>query len=234
MATLTGTKVKDTYQSLLKLETGTASSTYKVIEDGQGNDTGLKISTSGVEVEALKFTTDPATSSSELTALVYDGTTKEVKVRDLSSNAFSGGLSPATVYARVQSAFTIETSYNTPTISGHDNASAAGSYVFGGGDLSLDESNKRITVNTAGVYRMILGAHIETSNASRDITYKLVEDTTTLVEIERTKATADQYYDYFEYVSYFEAGVQLKIEYKASGSGCTLKEKSSFGVVRVQ
>ena len=35
MATLTGTKVKDTYQSLLKLESGTLSSTYKVVEDGQ-------------------------------------------------------------------------------------------------------------------------------------------------------------------------------------------------------
>ena len=66
MATLTGTKVKDTYQSLLKLESGTLSSTYKVVEDGQGNDAGLKISTSGVEVEALKFTTDPSSSSSSL------------------------------------------------------------------------------------------------------------------------------------------------------------------------
>ena len=81
---------------------------------------------------------------------------------------------------------------------------------------------------------MILAAHVVTANASRDITYKLVSDSTTLMEIERTKATADQYYDYFEYVSYFASGVQLKIEYKASGSGCTLKEKSSFGVVRVQ
>tara|TARA_R100000951_G_scaffold60223_2_gene50629 strand:- start:2254 stop:2958 length:705 start_codon:yes stop_codon:yes gene_type:complete len=234
MATLTGNKVKDTYQSLLKLETGTASSSYKVIEDGQGNNTGLKISTAGVEVEALKFTTDPATSSSELTALVYDGTTKEVKVRDLSSSAFSGGLSPATVYARVQTTFTIETGYSTPVISAQDNANAAGSYVFGGGDLSLDSSNKIIRVNTAGVYRMILGAHIQTTNSSRDITYRLLSGSTTLLEVERTKATADQYYDYFEYVSYFAAGANLKIEYKASGSGCGLREKSSFGVVRVQ
>lgn len=234
MATLTGSKVKDTYQSLLKLETGTASSTYKVVEDGQGNDTGLKVSTSGVEVEALKFTTDPASSSSELTALVYDGSTKEVKVRDLSSNAFTGGLTPAVVYARVTSDFTIETGYNTPTISAHDNDSATGSYVFGGGDLTLDETNKKITVNTDGVYRMILGAHIVTSNASRDITYKLLQGSTTLLEIERTKATADAYYDYFEYISFFASGDELKIEYKASGAGCTLNAKSSFGVVRVQ
>ena len=73
MATLTGTKVKDTYQSLIKLESGTLSSTYKTVEDGNGNDSGLKISTSGVEVGALKFTSDPSSSSSELTALVYDG-----------------------------------------------------------------------------------------------------------------------------------------------------------------
>ena len=234
MATLTGNKVKDTYQSILKLESGTASSTYKVIEDGQGNDTGLKVSTTGVEVEALKFTTDPASSSSEVTALVYDGSTKEVKVRDLSSSAFTGGLTPAAVYARVESNFDIETSYNTPIIAGHENSNDTGSYLFGGGDLTLDESNKNITVNTEGVYRVILAAHILTSNASRDITYKLLKGSTTLLEIERSKVDASAYYDYFEYISFFASGDILKIEYKASGSGCTLVAKSSFGVVRVQ
>ncbi len=234
MATLTGSKVKDTYQSLLKLETGSASTTYKTVEDGQGNDTGLKISTNGVEVEALKFTTDPSTTSSELTALMYDGTTKTVKLRDLSTSAFTGGLTPAAVYARVASDFTVETSYSTPIISEQDNARAEGSYVFGGGDLTLDVTNKKIIVNTDGVYRMILAAHIVTSNSSLDINYKLLQGSTTLLEVERTKATADSYYDYFEYISFFASGDELKIEYKASGSGCVLNAKSSFGVVRVQ
>jgi hypothetical protein len=152
MATLTGSKVKETYQSLLKLETGTASSTYKTVEDGQGNDTGLKISTTGIEVSALKFTADPSSSSSELTALVYDGSTKTVKVRDLSSSAFSGGLSSAILVGRVSTDFTIETNYSEPTLASVDNGNADNSYQFGPtSDLALSPDDGTITVNTAGV-----------------------------------------------------------------------------------
>ena len=50
MATLAGQKVKDAYSSLLKLESGAATSTTKIIEDGAGNDTALKLSTTKVEV----------------------------------------------------------------------------------------------------------------------------------------------------------------------------------------
>lgn len=236
MATLTGNKVKDTYQSLLKLETGTASSTYKVVEDGQGNDTGLKISTAGIEVSALKFTADPAASSSELTALVYDGTTKTVKVRDLSASAFSGGLSSAILVGRVSVDHTIETGYDEPVLAAVDNGNADASYQFGPtGDLQIDPDSGTITVNTAGVYRVNLSAHTVTTNSNTTITFSLaLKDSTTLLEIERSKATAGSYMDSFEYVEYFESGVIIKMSYKSSGSGATLKAKSIFELERIE
>ena len=235
MATLTGSKVKDTYQSLLKLETGTASSTYKTVEDGQGNDTGLKISTTGIEVSALKFTADPSSSSSELTALVYDGSTKTVKVRDLSASAFSGGLSSAILVGRVSTDFTIETNYSEPTLASVDNGNADNSYQFGPtSDLELSPDDGTITVNTAGVYRVNLSAHTATTNSNTTITFKLLKDTTSLLEIERPKATAGSYMDSFEHVEFFESGMVIKMSYKASGSGASLKAKSIFELERIE
>ena len=38
MATLTGNKVKDTYTSLLKLDTNGVTSSLKVVEDGAGTN----------------------------------------------------------------------------------------------------------------------------------------------------------------------------------------------------
>lgn len=88
MATLTGNKVKDSYQSLLKLSSGGATSTIKTVEDGLGVETALKVSTDTVEVNSLKITTTPTTSSSENTVMVYDDATNEVKVRELNTSAF--------------------------------------------------------------------------------------------------------------------------------------------------
>ena len=91
MATLAGQKVKDAYSSLLKLESGTATSTTKVIEDGAGNDTALKLSTTAVEVNGtLIFGTPPTTGSSETSALFLDASNNIVK-RTLGAGAFTAG-----------------------------------------------------------------------------------------------------------------------------------------------
>lgn len=231
MATLTGSKVKDTYQSLLKLESGTASSTYKVVEDGQGNDTGLKLSTSGVEVEALKFTTDPSSSTTELTALVYDSATKTVKTRDLSTSAFTGGLSAPIIIGRVSTDYTYLTNYGTPILAGVDNTDIEASYQFGStGDLTIRESDGAIAVGAGGVYRVTLSAQSVTTNANTDLTFKLMVGTDSLLEISRSKASAGTYMDSFDFVRYFNDGDVIEFQYKASGSGATLKASSIFEV----
>jgi len=79
MATLTGQKIKDAYQTLLKLESGTLTGSTKIVEDGAGNDSALKLSTTEVEVDgALTFTSAPPASATELTALLIDGATNDV------------------------------------------------------------------------------------------------------------------------------------------------------------
>lgn len=89
MATLSGNKVKDTYTSLLKLESNGVTSSLKTVEDGAGVDSALKLSTTTVEVDGtLSFTAAPTTDSSELTVLLVDGSNNVVK-RELDASAFS-------------------------------------------------------------------------------------------------------------------------------------------------
>ncbi len=93
MGTLSGQRVKDAFGSLLKLETGTATSTTKVIEDGAGNDTALKLSTVKVEVNGtLGFSSAPTTGSTETAALFIDESNNIVR-RTLGSAAFTSGAS---------------------------------------------------------------------------------------------------------------------------------------------
>jgi len=79
MATLTNTKVKDTYPTLLKLTSGSVGAGFTVVQDALANDSGLSLSTSGVGVSALTFTTQPATGSSETAALFVQGSGSVVK-----------------------------------------------------------------------------------------------------------------------------------------------------------
>ena len=74
MASLSGNKIKDTFNLLLKLQSSEASATEQVVEDGAGNDTALKISTDTVETTgSLKISGTPSTSTSNTTALRLDG-----------------------------------------------------------------------------------------------------------------------------------------------------------------
>jgi hypothetical protein len=85
MATLTGTKVKDTYDSLLKIkDNDSLTGSRKKITDGLGNETPLSISNaevvSTVNVEASGFKTPTGTSTEYLMA---DGTTSGAITGDL-------------------------------------------------------------------------------------------------------------------------------------------------------
>lgn len=71
MATLTNTKVKDTYPLLLKVTSG-LSSTLVNIEDGDGTSSALSLSTSTVGVDELSFTTAPSTSATATEALFVE------------------------------------------------------------------------------------------------------------------------------------------------------------------
>lgn len=78
MATLAGQKIKDKYGNLLHVEGG-VNTTIKDVEDGGGTATALSVSTTKVQVDALKFSTAPATGSSS-TALALDSNNDVVLV----------------------------------------------------------------------------------------------------------------------------------------------------------
>lgn len=86
MASLTGTKIKDTYDKLLKLETSQLSASEQVVEDGAGNNSALKLSTDTLETTGeLKISGTPSTSTSITKALMLS-TSGVVVTRDLNTN----------------------------------------------------------------------------------------------------------------------------------------------------
>ena len=86
MASLSGNKIKDTYNLLLKLETSEVSASEQVVEDGAGNNTALKLSTDTVETTGdLKISGTPSTSTSDVKALMLS-TSGVVVTRNLSTN----------------------------------------------------------------------------------------------------------------------------------------------------
>lgn len=233
MASLNGNKIKDTYQSLLKLATGSLTSTYKTIEDGSGNDAGMKLSTTGVEVGELKFTTAPTTSSSDLTALVYDDATNTVKKRTLSSSAFSGAATPATLIARTPADLVIESGYTTPQYQDINNTDPDLSYQFGNiADLTLSPSGT-VTINTSGVYRLVVSAIITTSSSNLTLTYNISVDGSPLVEPQRSKSASGTFLDTVCYTQYFVAGQVVSFSVRSSGGGATLNARSMFDVMQL-
>jgi len=87
MASLSGSKIKDTYSLLLKLASSSASATEQIVEDGSGTSTALKLSTDTVETTGdLKISGTPAEAASgDVTALMLSST-GVVVTRNLSTS----------------------------------------------------------------------------------------------------------------------------------------------------
>lgn len=86
MASLSGSKIKDTFGILLKFATSAVSASEQVIQDGEGNNTALKLSTDTVESTGdFKCTGTVAASTTDVQALMLSSTGVFVK-RNLSTN----------------------------------------------------------------------------------------------------------------------------------------------------
>jgi len=86
MGSLSGTKIKDTFGLLLKLATSTVSASEQVVQDGEGTNTALKLSTDTVESTGdFKCTGTMTTSTTDVQALMISSTGVFVK-RNLSTN----------------------------------------------------------------------------------------------------------------------------------------------------
>lgn len=181
MATLSGNKVKDTYTSLLKLDSNGVTSSLKVVEDGAGTDSALKLSTDTVEVNGtLSFTSAPTTDAAELTALLVDGSNNVVK-RELNAVAFSGATTqffanPMFVL-RPNGSHTLTDTPATPTQGAVNNNSTTSSYLFNdSSNTHLQTSSTTtgaVTIERDGAIKIEVNFILEITTANTDITIRV-------------------------------------------------------------
>ena len=156
MATLSGTRIKNTYQGLLKTSDAAAlTGSLKVVQDGSGNDSALSLSTAAVKAESLQL--ESVTSGSSSTkVLVWDSSTKDVEYRTL----------PV-----FESVTTTVGGTSAPTITIADAAGTSKTVTFSaGGGIGLSRSGDTITISSgdANVINLTTGS---TAMSSSNATY---------------------------------------------------------------
>jgi len=144
MGTLSGNTIKTTYQGLLKTSDAAAlTSSLKVIEDGEGNDSALSLSTAAVKVESLQINTPVFSGSSNV--LVWDSTAKSVGFRTLPAfDAVTATVTGTPPRLRIS-----DTAGNTSTVifSGGTNIQTSNS----SGTITFDNSTQTVNDISAGV-----------------------------------------------------------------------------------
>ena len=244
MATLSGNKVKDTYESLLKLESNGVTTTLKTVEDGAGVDSALKLATDKVEVAALSFASAPETGSSELTALLVDGSNNVVK-RELHSSAFSAptsGVFEETFIGTNTSAHNLANANDSDIVafSSPTNTVDSTSFHFGNSPakLELDSTNGEYIENISSESFPVfvdLSATTEVTSANSKITYTLQKwNGTSWINIKaatRTKASSGSFIDSFWGVFMLGAGERFRIQVSSTTGNIALSAQSQFKFV---
>lgn len=240
MATLSGNKVKDTYSSLLKLDSNSVTSTIKTVEDGSGTSTALKLSTDTVQVDALKFTSAPTASTTELTALFVDGNNNVVS-RDLASSAFSAssGVFEETFVGTNSSAHSLANANDTDIVafSTPTNTVDSTSFHFGAAPakLELDATNGEYIENIHGsdlVIMVDMSATLEVSTQNSNITYTLQKwngsSWITVKAVTRYKSNTGSQIDSFWGMFMLGDGERLRIQISTTTGGVALSASSQF------
>lgn len=196
MATLSGEKIKEKFGNLLQVEGGITSAT-KDVEDGTGDASALKISTTAVEIDGtLNFTAAPATDNSETTALFIDGSDNVVK-RELGTAAFKDEfpriIARATGGQTVASGTTQDVKFN-----GIDNATPTASFIQD--DQSnysfTGTGNTNIVCSRAGIYRIGVSLYL-TNVGNGTATVFLSKNGTAQLSPQRTKSGLDSVISFF-------------------------------------
>ena len=246
MGTLSGNKVKDTYTSLLKLESNGATSTLKAVEDGAGVDTALKLATDKVEISGtLSFDTAPTASSTELTGLFIDGS-NNVVTRDLDSSAFSSSTqafaNPMFVL-RPNGSYTLTTTPSTPTQAGVNNGSNSSSHLVNDSSnthlATSSTTTGAVTIEREGLVRIDVSFMLEITSANTDVKIDVKEkpsggSAATIENVARTKAAAGNMAIGFTLIRHADADTDIYYEiYMSSGGGGSLKTTSTFTVTKL-
>lgn len=237
MSTLAGQKIKDKYGNLLQVEGG-VTTTLKDVEDGTGNPTALSVSSLAVRVDALSFTSAPATSESELTALFVDGSNNVVK-RELDASAFS--LSTVTFanpmwVLRPSASYTLTASASTPTQAGVSNGSNASSHEVNDTANHFQTSSTTtgaVTVQQAGLVKIDVNFILEVTSGNTDIIIDVTEkpsggSAAIIQSITRAHAGAGNTAIGFSLVRHVAANTDLYYTIRNSGGGAAMLTTSTF------
>mgnify|MGYP001359929033 FL=1 len=186
--TLSGLKIKDTYQGLIKLtDNAAASSSTKELTDGVGNDLNIQVDTTG-RLEATSFVKTSGTSSQILLAdgtvatslssgfLANDSVTYDkLGVEFSASQALSSGTAIA-VDTALADVFTLTLGHSATLNFTNVNIGDVKTFVVtgGGGSYTITFG----TINTAsGTYNKLSGTYSDTGSAKNLIQIKFVSVT---------------------------------------------------------
>lgn len=247
MATLSGNKVKDTYTSLLKLDSNGVTSSLKVVEDGAGTDSALKLSTDTVEVNGtLSFTSAPTTDNNEVTALFVDSNNNVVK-RGLGAAAFSAIATQVfanpMMIIRPSASYTLTDSIALPTLSTTiDNSnSASRSHEVNDSSSHLQLSSDisgAVLVTRDGLCKIDVNLILEVTAANTDVTIEVKELTggsqSVIQQIVRSKAAVGNMAIGFSLVYHAAQSQSLFFHIKKNSSGAaSLLTTSTFIVTKL-
>lgn len=235
MSTLSGTKIKDKFGNLLHVEGGLTSST-KNVEDGTGDASALKLSTTEVEINGTQsFTAAPATDNSELTALLVNGSNEVVK-RELTANAFSTDpIVPSRIIARQEAdrSLTAGGPASDMGFAPIDNSNPDGSYQVGSTDPYTFASGS-ITVDEAGVYRIDIGFQFNAVSVSNtNVTTTVLVNGAAIATALRSKSSTGLSMVSFYYAKYLGAGDVITVTNLSSAGNVVLKAGSSVEVLKI-
>ncbi len=236
MSTLAGQKVKDKYGNLLQVEGG-VTTTLKNVEDGTGDVTALKLSTTAVGVGSLTFNSTPSTDNSELTGLFVDGSNNVVK-RELNASAFAAPTFANPMWVlRPSASYTLTASAATPTQAAVSNGSNASSHEVNDSTNHFQTSSTTtgaVTVQQAGLVKIDVNFMLEvTSNNTNiiiDVTEKPIATGSAAIiqSITRGHANTGNTAIGFSLVRYVDRDTDLYYTIRSSGGGAGLVVTSTF------
>jgi hypothetical protein len=235
MSTLAGQKVKDKYGNLLQVEGG-VTTTLKNVEDGTGDVTALKLSTTAVGVGSLTFNSAPSTDDSELTGLFVDGSNNVVK-RELNASAFSAPTFANPMWVlRPSASYTLTASAATPTQAGVSNGSNASSHEVNDSTNHFQASSTTtgaVTVQQAGLVKIDVNFMLEVTSGNTDIIIDVTEkpsggSAATIQSITRGHASTGNTAIGFSLVRHVDADTDLYYTIRNSGGGAAMLTTSTF------
>lgn len=231
MSTLSGQKIKDKFGNLLHVEGGVTSTT-KNVEDGTGDASALKLSTTTVEVNGtLNFTSAPPTAGSEETALLIDSSDNVVK-RELGTAAFLDEM--PRIIARQGSNRAIASGGNSDMgFAAVDNSDATASFAQDAATNYSFPTTERIQVAAAGIYRIDVSLSLIDNTSTPNITIELRVNGAEVCSAYRKNTASEPSMASFFYAQKLAANDYVSVNVAVASGGTSIEAGSCVEVLRI-